>query len=138
MDKLSKVIFSTTGTVTATTATSASGTLNLPLGPAKELGGDGKGVNPEELFAAGYGYCFLSAMKFVAGKEKIDFPADASITSTVGFGPLAVGFGFSIEHKISLPGMDKVAGAALIEKAHHVCPYSNATRGNIEVILTLV
>jgi len=113
--------------------------LDFKLTPPKELGGPGgTGVNPEQLFAAGYSACFLGAMKFVAGQDKISVPANASIEGTVGIGAIPAGFGIEVELKISLPGMDRAAAQALINKAHIVCPYSNATRGNIDVTLTLV
>lgn len=113
--------------------------LDLRLVPPKELGGPGgTGINPEQLFAAGYSACFLGAMKFVAGKEKIAVPADASIEGVVGIGAIPTGFGIEVELKISLPGLDRDVAQTLISKAHIVCPYSNATRGNIDVTLTLL
>jgi Ohr subfamily peroxiredoxin len=118
---------------------SSDGHLKATLSTPKELGGaGGDGTNPEQLFAAGYSACFLGAMKFVAMQGKIQLPADLSITGQVGIGQIPTGFGIEAELKISLPGMDKAAAQALIEKAHVVCPYSNATRGNINVTLTLV
>lgn len=113
--------------------------LDLRLTTPRELGGaGGEGANPEQLFAAGYSACFIGAMKFVAGQEKIALPQDVSIDGSVGIGAIEGGFGIEVELKISLPGMDRNAAQALIDKAHHVCPYSNATRGNIDVTLTLV
>lgn len=113
--------------------------LDLKLTTPKELGGNGAiGTNPEQLFAAGYSACFIGAMKFVAGKEKIQLPAETSITGSVGIGPIPQGFGIAVELAISIPGMDHSVAKALIEKAHQVCPYSNATRGNIEVTLKIV
>jgi osmotically inducible protein OsmC len=113
--------------------------LEFKLTVPKELGGPGgPGTNPEQLFAAGYSACFLGALKFVASKEKIAVPADASIEAAVGIGPIPSGFGIEVELKIALPGMDRDTAQSLIDKAHIVCPYSNATRGNIEVKLTLV
>ena len=111
--------------------------IDVKLSPPKEMGGSGEGTNPEQLFAAGYSACFLGAMKFVAGKEKIAVPADASITGRVGIGAIPTGFGIEVELRISLPGVDRDVAEKLIEKAHIVCPYSNATRGNIDVTLTL-
>jgi Ohr subfamily peroxiredoxin len=112
--------------------------LDLKLTTAKELGGaGGDGTNPEQLFAAGYSACFIGAMKFVAARDKIKIPADASIDGTVGIGPIPTGFGIEVELRISLPGVDREVAQALIEKAHIVCPYSNATRGNIDVRLVL-
>ena len=114
--------------------------LNVKLSSPKELGGaGGDGTNPEQLFAAGYSACFLSAMKFVAAAMKIALPAEAAVTGEVGIGPNGVGgFGLAAELKVSLPGMETAAAKALIAKAHEVCPYSNATRGNIEVKVALV
>lgn len=111
--------------------------LEIKLALPKEMGGNGDGTNPEQLFAAGYSTCFMGAMKFVAGKEKINFPADAKITGKVGIGPVPQGFAIEAELVISLPGMERAAAQALIDKAHLVCPYSNATRGNVDVKLTL-
>ena len=120
-------------------AVSSDGVLDVKLTTPKELGGaGGDGTNPEQLFAAGYSACFLGAIKFVAGKEKIQLPQDVAIEGNVGIGQIPTGFGIEVELKISLPGMDKVAAKALVDKAHVVCPYSNATRGNIDVRLTLV
>lgn len=114
--------------------------LNVKLSSPKELGGaGGDGTNPEQLFAAGYSACFLSAMKFVAAAMKIALPAEAAVTGEVGIGPNgAGGFGLAAELKVSLPGMEAAAAQALVAKAHEVCPYSNATRGNIEVKVALV
>ncbi|MDR6356679.1 osmotically inducible protein OsmC [Pseudomonas psychrotolerans] len=104
----------------------------------KELGGaGGPGTNPEQLFAAGYSACFLGAMKFVGAKEKIAVPADVSVTAQVGIGPIPTGFAIDVELTISLPGLDRAVAEDLIEKAHQVCPYSNATRGNVDVRLIL-
>ncbi len=120
-------------------ATSSDNQLDVKLTPPKELGGaGGEGTNPEQLFAAGYSACFLGALKFVAGQEKVQLPADASIEGHVGIGQIPTGFGIEVELKISLPGLDRAQAQALVDKAHVVCPYSNATRGNIDVTLTLV
>jgi len=113
--------------------------LDLRLTTPRELGGaGGDGANPEQLFAAGYSACFIGAMKFVAARDKIALPQDAAIDGSVGIGQIPNGFGIEVELKISLPGMDRAAAQALVEKAHVVCPYSNATRNNIDVKLTLV
>lgn len=113
--------------------------LDLRLTTPRELGGaGGDGANPEQLFAAGYSACFIGAMKFVAARDKIALPQDVAIDGSVGIGQIPNGFGIEVELKISLPGMDRAAAQALIEKAHGVCPYSNATRNNIDVTLTLV
>ncbi|MBV8259837.1 MAG: organic hydroperoxide resistance protein [Paraburkholderia sp.] len=112
--------------------------LDLKLTTPRELGGaGGDGTNPEQLFAAGYSACFIGAVKFVAARDKIALPADLSITGNVGIGQIPNGFGIEVELKISLPGMDRAAAQALVDKAHIVCPYSNATRGNIDVTLTI-
>jgi Ohr subfamily peroxiredoxin len=112
--------------------------LDLKLTRPRELGGTGgEGTNPEQLFAAGYSACFLSAMQFVAGRDQIPMPAEASIEGIVGIGPIPNGFGIEVELKISLPNMAREAAQGLIDKAHIVCPYSNATRNNIDVRLTL-
>jgi lipoyl-dependent peroxiredoxin len=119
-------------------AKTADGSFDVKLATPKELGGGGgEGNNPEQLFAAGYSACFLGAMKAVAGKEKLSVPSDTTVTATVGIGPRSEGgFGITAALKISLPGMDRAQAQALVEKAHQVCPYSNATRGNIDVTLT--
>lgn len=112
--------------------------LNLKLSTPKELGGNGgDGTNPEQLFAAGYSACFIGAIKAVAAKEKISVPENVAIEGHVAIGPISHGFCIEVELKISLPGMDAAEAQALIDKAHMVCPYSNATRGNIKVTLTL-
>ncbi len=120
-------------------AVSSDKVLDVKLTTPKELGGaGGVGTNPEQLFAAGYSACFIGAMKFVAAQEKITLPADVAITGLVGIGVIPGGFGIAVELQISLPGMDAGAAESLVNKAHKVCPYSNATRGNVDVTLTLV
>ena len=119
-------------------AKSSDGLLDVKLIVPKEMGGAGGGVNPEQLFAAGYSACFLGAMKFVAGQEKITVPADTQVSGAVGIGPIPTGFSLAVELSIHVPGMEHAAVQALVEKAHIVCPYSNATRGNIDVTLTVV
>ena len=116
---------------------SSDGLLDVKLAPPRELGGAGGATNPEQLFAAGYSSCFLSALKHVAGMQKIAVPADASVDATVGIGPIATGFGLEAQFVVTLPGMDRTAAQKLVDTAHQVCPYSNATRGNIEVTVTL-
>jgi osmotically inducible protein OsmC len=114
------------------------GNLDLKLTTPKALGGaGGEGTNPEQLFAAGYSACFIGAMKFVAARDKIALPADLSIDGSVGIGAIPNGFGIEVDLKISLPGMAREVAEALVAKAHIVCPYSNATRGNIDVRLTI-
>jgi lipoyl-dependent peroxiredoxin len=121
-------------------AATLDGALDVKLATPKELGGGGgAGNNPEQLFAAGYAACFIGAMKFVASQGGPKVPADASVTSTVGIGPRSAGgFGLTVELDISLPGVPRADAEALVEKAHQVCPYSNATRGNVDVRLTIV
>jgi lipoyl-dependent peroxiredoxin len=120
-------------------AESSDGALQVQLSTPRELGGaGGSGTNPEQLFAAGYSACFLGALKFVAAREKVALPADASITGTVGIGAIATGFGIEAELQISLPGLPREQAQALVEQAHIVCPYSNATRNNIDVTLPLI
>lgn len=130
-----------TGGRTGTTK-SSDGAINLNLVTPAGLGGPGgAGTNPEQLFAAGYSACFIGAMKAVAAREKISLPADVSITSDVAIGSMtgkAGAFGVSVAMSISVPGMDRKAAEALVATAHEVCPYSNATRGNIDVSLTVV
>ncbi|SAL11306.1 OsmC family protein [Caballeronia turbans] len=119
-------------------ATVPESNLDLRLTTPKELGGGGgDGTNPEQLFAAGYSACFIGAIKFVAARDKITLPKDVAIDGSVGIGQIPNGFGIEVELKISLPGMDRNEAQALIDKAHVVCPYSNATRNNIDVKLTL-
>ncbi|MCX7659550.1 MAG: organic hydroperoxide resistance protein [Caldimonas manganoxidans] len=118
---------------------SSDGALDVRLSTPKELGGaGGPGTNPEQLFAAGYSACFIGAMKFVAAQRKIALPADTSITATVGIGPIAQGFGIEVDLEVSIPGMDRAQAEALVQAAHQVCPYSNATRNNIDVRLKVV
>lgn len=109
--------------------------LEAKLSTPKELGGaGGDGTNPEQLFAAGYSACFLSALKFVALATKTTLPQDAAVTADVGIGPNdRGGFGLEVQLSVSLPGLEQGAAQALVNKAHEVCPYSNATRGNVDV-----
>jgi Ohr subfamily peroxiredoxin len=130
-----------TATVTATggrdgRAVSSDNILDVKLATPKELGGaGGAATNPEQLFAAGYSACFIGALKFVAGQTKAALPADTAITAEVGIGQIEGGFGLDIDLRISLPGLEQGAAQALVDAAHKVCPYSNATRGNVEVRL---
>lgn len=120
-------------------AISSDGVLDVKLTTPKELGGNGlEGSNPEQLFAAGYSACFLGAMKFVAARDKLKISPDVSVEGSVGIGPLPTGFGIEVQLNISLPGVPADEAQALIDRAHIVCPYSNATRGNINVTLQLV
>ncbi len=117
------------------------GALSVSLTTPKELGGSGgEGNNPEQLFATGYAACFLGAMKFVAGNEKgyASVPEDTTVRSTVGIGPRSEGgFGLEIALAVTMPGVDKADAEKLVERAHEVCPYSNATRNNIDVKLSV-
>lgn len=130
-----------TATATATggrdgRAVSPDGMLDVKLATPRELGGQGgDGTNPEQLFAAGYSACFIGALKFVAGQQKQQLPADTSITGQVGIGQIPGGFGLEVQLNVSLPGLDQAVAEQLTEAAHQVCPYSNATRGNINVRL---
>lgn len=120
-------------------AKSDDGRLDVKLSVPTEMGGaGGPGTNPEQMFAAGYAACFMGAVKLVAGQQKVSLPAGFAITGAVGIGPVKGGFGLAVELKINLPGMDRKQAHTLVEKAHQVCPYSNATRGNVDVRLTLV
>ena len=146
MTKPSKIVYTAHASATGGRdghAVSSDSLLDVKLSTPKEMGGAGGGVNPEQLFAAGYSACFLGAMKFVGGLEKIAIPTDTKVEGAVGIGPFGAGaapegFNIAVELKISLPGMDKAAAHALVEKTHKVCPYSNATRGNIDVTLTVI
>jgi Ohr subfamily peroxiredoxin len=118
---------------------SSDGALKVQLSTPKGLGGGGgSGTNPEQLFAVGYAACFIGAMKAVGAQQKIKVPDDVSINSEVGIGPIPGGFGIQVALAISLPGFERAAAEALVQAAHKVCPYSNATRGNIDVTLTVV
>ena len=119
-------------------AVSSDQKLDVALARPSELGGQGQGTNPEQLFAAGYAACFIGAMGVVAAQAKKFLPAGTQIADDVGIGPIPAGFGIEVALHISLPGMPRDEAQALIEAAHQVCPYSNATRGNIQVTLDLV
>ncbi|MDO9291661.1 MAG: organic hydroperoxide resistance protein [Hydrogenophaga sp.] len=114
------------------------GLLDIKLTPPKAMGGAGTATNPEQLFAAGYSACFMGALKHVASMKKIAVPADASIDAEVDIGPIPAGFGIAARLSVSLPGLDRAVAEDLVNTAHQVCPYSNATRGNIDVTLTVV
>lgn len=119
-------------------AVSSDGILDVKLGVPKEMGGAGDGTNPEQLFAAGYSACFLGAMKFVANRDKLKITPDAYIEGEVGIGPLPTGFGIEVKLNIHLEGMEKTEADKLVQAAHIVCPYSNATRNNIDVTLNVM
>lgn len=140
MNKLEKIIYTAkTHTTGGREGRSVSddGLLDVTLAPPAAMGGKSDATNPEQLFAAGYSACFMGALKHVATQKKVAVPADASIDASVDIGPIPQGFGIAVALKIDLPGMDRTEAQALIDAAHIVCPYSNATRGNIEVTLTL-
>ena len=120
-------------------AATADGSLKVKLSTPKELGGGGgPGNNPEQLFAAGYSACFIGAMKFVSSQGGPKVPNDAQVTTTIGIGPRSEGgFGITAELEISLPGLPHDQAETLVHKAHEICPYSNATRGNVDVGLTV-
>ena len=137
-----QVLYTTKATATGGRdggARTADGSLEVKLATPKELGGaGGPGNNPEQLFAAGYSACFLSAMKFVAGQGGPKVPADTTVTATVGIGPRSEGgFGLDIQLDIALPGLARADAETLVQKAHMVCPYSNATRNNVPVRLVV-
>lgn len=110
------------------------GKLDVQLSPP---GGSGAGTNPEQLFAAGYSACFLGALKAVAARQKVNLPAEVSADAEVDLGPVGEVFGIAVRMRIHLPGMDKAQAQTLVDAAHQVCPYSNATRGNIPVTLSI-
>ena len=134
-----KVLYTAVATATGGRdgrAISSDKNLDVKLATPKELGGaGGDATNPEQLFAAGYSACFIGALKFVASQSKRGIPADASITALVGIGQVPSGFGLDIDLNINLPGLEQADAQALVEAAHQVCPYSNATRGNVDVRL---
>lgn len=136
-----KALYTATATATGGRdgrAVSSDGVLDVKLATPRELGGQGgAATNPEQLFAAGYSACFIGALKFVASQKKLALPADTSITGKVGIGQIPGGFGLAVELDVSLPGLEQAAADELVAAAHQVCPYSNATRGNIEVRLNV-
>ncbi len=142
MNVLQNVAYTAKATATggrAGSAKSDDGRLDVTLSTPKGLGGDdGQGTNPEQLFAAGYAACFIGALKAVAGQAKIVLPSDVYINSEVSIGAIENGFGIAAKLAVSLGDMDKSQAQALVDKAHQVCPYSNATRGNIEVEISVI
>jgi osmotically inducible protein OsmC len=128
-----------TGGRTGSAATT-DGALSVSLVTPKELGGPGgEGNNPEQLFAAGYAACFLGALKFVASQKKVKIADDSAVAATVGIGPRddGQGFGLDVALKITLPGVDADTAKALVDAAHIVCPYSHATKGSLDVRLSI-
>ncbi|WP_187969078.1 organic hydroperoxide resistance protein [Aquibium microcysteis] len=138
-----KVVYSTSATATGGRdgrATTADGALDVRLVVPKELGGPGgEGANPEQLFAAGYSACFLGALKFYAGQKKVKVPEDAKVTVTVGIGPREdAGFGLDVKIAVELPGIERSVAEDLVAGAHHVCPYSHATKGALSITPSVV
>ena len=139
---LEKVVYTAHATSTGgrdgKSATS-DGSIAVKLTVPKDMGGPGgEGTNPEQLFAMGYSACFIGAMKYVAGQKKIALPADTSITADVGIGPIPTGLGIQVTLHINVPGVARETVEEVVNAAHIVCPYSNATRGNIDVTLDIV
>jgi len=138
MTQLDKVLYTakarTTGGRDGASRTD-DGRLDIKLSPP---GTAGSGTNPEQLFAAGYSACFIGAMKAVAGKMKVTLPTDLAVDAEVDLGPVGSAYGIAARLNVSLPGMERTAAQALVDTAHQVCPYSNATRGNINVAVNLV
>ena len=138
---LEKVVYTAHATSTGGrdgTSSTSDGQVSVKLALPKEMGGNGGGTNPEQLFAMGYSACFIGAMKFVAGQKKVALPADTSITADVGIGPIPTGFGIQVTLHINVPGVAREIVEEVVNAAHIVCPYSNATRGNIDVTLDIV
>ena len=141
---ISKIAYSTQARATGGgrdgKAATLDGALAVTLTPPTEMGGSGTGNNPEQLFAVGYAACYLGAMRFAASSEKLGtVPDDATVTSTVGIGGRAEGgFGLVVSLEVSMPGVDRAVAEKIIERGHFICPYSNAIKGNLEVVTTLV
>ena len=137
-----KVIYKTQATATGGrdgSARSADGAVDVKLTVPPAMGGNSDaGANPEKLFAAGYAACFLGAMKAVSGKVGVSVPADTTVTAEIGFGARDEGgYGITADLTASMPGVDRADAERLMAAAHEVCPYSNATRGNLDVGLTV-
>ncbi|MFI2812198.1 MULTISPECIES: organic hydroperoxide resistance protein [Microbulbifer] len=134
-----KVLYKASATATGGRdgkAVSSDGVLDVNLATPKELGGaGGEATNPEQLFAAGYSACFIGALKFVGGQTRVTVPAETNVRGEVGIGQVEGGFGLDVDLHVNLPGLEQAEAEQLVERAHEVCPYSNATRGNIEVRL---
>jgi osmotically inducible protein OsmC len=138
MTKLEKVLYTARAHTTGGrdgTSRSDDGHLDVKL---SSPGASGGGTNPEQLFAAGWSACFLSALRLVAGKKKVPLPPDSAIDAEVDLGPTGGAYGLAARLNIHLPGLERQTAEALVEAAHEVCPYSRATRGNIDVTLTVV
>lgn len=133
-----KILYKATATATGGRdgkAKSSDGKLEVELAVPQEMGGPGGATNPEQLFAAGYSACFIGAIKKVAGDNKVSVPDDTSVRGEVGIGPQGEGFGLDIDLYVTLPGLERQQAEDLVAKAHRVCPYSNATRNNVDVRL---
>jgi osmotically inducible protein OsmC len=137
MDALYEAVGHATGDGRNGHARTDDGMLDLDVRVPTELGGPGGATNPEQLFACGYAACFHSAIKFTAARQKLDV-TDSEVSATVFLGMTETGFGLAVELDVSIPNLDKETAQRLTEDAHKVCPYSNATRGNIEVKLAVV
>lgn len=139
-----KVVYSTEATASGGgrdgKSATTDGALAVTLAVPKEMGGTGAGNNPEQLFAVGYAACYLGAMRFAANSEKLGtVPAETTVTATVGIGPRADGgFGIQVALAVSMPGVDRAVAEKITERGHFICPYSNATKGNIEVTTTVL
>lgn len=136
--KLEKVLYTAKAHTTGGrdgAARSDDGRLDVKL---SSPGTSGTGTNPEQLFAAGYAACFIGALKVAAGTKKITLPADLSIDSSVDLGKTGEAYGIAAQLNVSLPGIERTAAQELVDAAHQICPYSNATRGNIDVTINLV
>jgi len=140
--KPEKILYETEVTATGGRdgkAASDDGLLSVSLSLPKALGGPGgEGTNPEQLFAAGYAACFLGAVKLVARTRKVALSAEPTVTARVGMGPIPVGYALTVELRVSMPGVEKALAEEVVAGAHERCPYSNATRGNIDVKLSVV
>ena len=137
MDALYEAVAHATGDGRNGHARTDDGMLDLDVRVPIELGGPGGATNPEQLFAAGYAACFHSAIKFTAARQKLDV-TDSEVSATVFLGMVETGFGLAVELEAELPDVERSVAEGLVAKAHEVCPYSNATRGNIEVSLSVV
>ncbi|RZA16502.1 MAG: organic hydroperoxide resistance protein [Proteobacteria bacterium] len=141
MQKLDKVVYTakakSTGGREGTSQTD-DGRLKVTLSTPKVMGGtDGPGTNPEQLFAAGYSACFIGAMKVAAMQSKTKLPDDVSVDAQVEFGPVGSAYGLAVALHVNMPNVEPALAQTIVNKAHEMCPYSNATRGNIEVRLTV-
>ena len=140
--RIDKVLYRARVKATAgrdTRAVSSDGVLDLKVTMPRALGGtNGRGTNPEQLFAASYAACFLGTMRLIAARKGVAVPRNAEVEADVGVGPTSQGFGVEVELRIRLPGLPRAEADLLVEKSHAVCPYSNATRGNVSLRLVLV